>query len=102
MPAGSHRTWRAGSRSTGLRGFAADPARIAGAGEPGGWSGLAYYRWHGSLKIYHSTYAEAGLASLRRCLGQSWAVGVPTWCIFDNTASGAAFGNALGLAASVA
>jgi len=33
---------------------AADPARMEGAAEPGGWEGLVYYRWHGSPKIYYS------------------------------------------------
>ena len=37
---------------------AADPARVPGAGEPGGWNGLAYYRWHGSANL---------LFRLRRC-----------------------------------
>jgi uncharacterized protein YecE (DUF72 family) len=30
---------------------AADPAPARGAGEPGGWHGLANYRWHGSPRI---------------------------------------------------
>jgi hypothetical protein len=25
---------------------AADPPRAAGLGAPGGWPGIAYYRWH--------------------------------------------------------
>lgn len=73
---------------------AADPAPVDGAGEPGGWSGLRYYRWHGSPRIYHSEYDAAALESLHRRL--STAAGA-AWCIFDNTASGAALGNALTL-----
>jgi uncharacterized protein YecE (DUF72 family) len=79
---------------------AADPARIADAKEPGGWNQLAYYRWHGSPRIYYSDYGAAALRALKRRLAdrarESW-----TWCIFDNTASGAALGNALTLARSL-
>jgi uncharacterized protein YecE (DUF72 family) len=78
---------------------AADPTPSAlaalGAGEAGGWRGLVYYRWHGSPRRYYSDYDAAALASLHRRLEQSRSAGVPTWCIFDNTASGAAFGNAI-------
>jgi uncharacterized protein YecE (DUF72 family) len=79
---------------------AADPAPVTGAGDPGGWNGLRYYRWHGSPRIYFSDYDAAALASLKRRLDEARARGVPTWCIFDNTASGAALGNALTLARS--
>ncbi|MDB5584983.1 MAG: hypothetical protein JWR80_10159 [Bradyrhizobium sp.] len=78
---------------------AADPARTPDDGEPGGWSGLAYYRWHGSPRIYYSHYGDAALAELSKSLNKRVKSGVPTWCIFDNTASGAALGNALALAA---
>jgi uncharacterized protein YecE (DUF72 family) len=76
---------------------AADPAPVQGAGEPGGWDGLAYYRWHGSPRIYYSDYDGAALASLRQRLDVKCKQGVSTWCILDNTASGAALGNALAL-----
>lgn len=76
---------------------AADPARVPSAGETGGWKGLVYYRWHGSPKIYFSDYDRSALLSLRRRLVEPMARKVPTWCIFDNTASGAALGNALTL-----
>lgn len=76
---------------------AADPARVAGAGVPGGWSGFSYYRWHGSPKIYHSNYDDAALTALGGRLDGERARHVPSWCIFDNTASGAALGNALQL-----
>jgi uncharacterized protein YecE (DUF72 family) len=80
---------------------AADPARTAGADRPGGWKGLAYYRWHGSPKIYFSDYDQASLDALTQRLRSDQAAGVRTWCIFDNTASGAALGNALAVASSV-
>ena len=81
---------------------AADPARVEGADRPGGWSRLAYYRWHGSPRIYWSKYDAAALASLQQQLEKQRAGGIPAWCIFDNTASSAALGNALELARSVA
>jgi uncharacterized protein YecE (DUF72 family) len=74
---------------------AADPVRAPGAGEPGGWGGLIYYRLHGSPKIYYSDYDKAVLTGMRQQLQAHRAVGVPAWCIFDNTAAFAALGNAL-------
>ncbi|HWM31295.1 MAG TPA: DUF72 domain-containing protein [Methyloceanibacter sp.] len=79
---------------------AADPARVDGSQAPGGWNGLVYYRWHGAPKIYYSNYDDAALAALRLCLNKGVVRGAQAWCIFDNTASGAAFGNALTLASS--
>jgi uncharacterized protein YecE (DUF72 family) len=73
---------------------AADPLPADGADVPGGWDGLAYYRWHGSPRIYFSDYDEPALARLKRRLS-SHAHRTETWCIFDNTGSGAALGNAL-------
>lgn len=70
---------------------AADPARVPGAGEPGGWRGLAYCRWHGSPQIYRSAYTDDWLAAQRAGLPREH----DCWCIFDNTASGAALGDAL-------
>ena len=76
---------------------AADPARAAGGGEPGGWTGIAYYRLHGSPRTYYSSYEPAYLAALADRLTAHRRAGVRSWCIFDNTASGAAAGNALEL-----
>jgi uncharacterized protein YecE (DUF72 family) len=75
----------------------ADPEPVEGAGELGGWKGLAYYRWHGSPRIYYSDYDSLGLEALQARLAISLRSDVPTWCIFDNTAAGAALGNALTL-----
>jgi uncharacterized protein YecE (DUF72 family) len=72
---------------------AADPAEIPGAGQPGGWTGFVYYRLHGSPRMYWSRYSEDYLQSLKRTLEQV-PPRVPRWCIFDNTASGAALDNA--------
>lgn len=76
---------------------AADPAKVPEGSEPGGWTGLAYYRWHGSPRIYYSDYDEAVLAMLDKRLAAHRQCGIPTWFVFDNTASGAALGNALRL-----
>ena len=100
-----HRSWftsevAAWLADLGIARVAADPAPVAEAGRPGGWGGLAYYRWHGSPRIYYSDYDAGALASLKSTLDESCRRGVPTWCIFDNTALGAALGNALALARS--
>lgn len=75
---------------------AVDPAVVPAAAEPAGWPGLVYYRLHGAPRIYYSTYSDADLreraAALLRC-----AAAAPVWCIFDNTALGAATENALDL-----
>jgi len=79
---------------------ATDPTRIEQARIPGGWMGrsgsMAYYRLHGSPRKYWSSYERSGL--------EAWADeianlprSIKVWCIFDNTASGAALGNALEL-----
>lgn len=78
---------------------AADPARIEAAGTPGGWDGLTYYRWHGAPRMYYSDYDAGTLSALKQQLYDAQKRKVPTWCIFDNTASGAALGNALTLQA---
>jgi uncharacterized protein YecE (DUF72 family) len=79
---------------------AADPPRAVGLDVPGGWTGIAYYRWHGSPRPYFSPYAPA---DLDRLAADVRAAGAPqTWCVFDNTGSGAAAGNALDLMSRLA
>lgn len=75
----------------------ADPARVPAAGEAGGWPGTVYYRLHGSPRIYYSAYDEAYLRALAIRLEAARGTADAVWCIFDNTASGAATGNALAL-----
>jgi uncharacterized protein YecE (DUF72 family) len=70
---------------------AADPAVVPRAAEPGGWDGLRYFRLHGSPVTYRSSYEPTFLDGIAPRLRPG------DWCIFDNTASGAALGNALGL-----
>ena len=78
---------------------AADPARHPRAGEPGGWRGLTYHRLHGSPRVYYSAYGAAALATLAERLARDAAAEV--WCVFDNTASGAAAADALALKAAL-
>ena len=75
---------------------AADPAKVPEAALPGGWPGLRYHRLHGSPRMYYSSYDPEMLARVATALTQSDAA--ETWCIFDNTTSGAAAANALALA----
>jgi uncharacterized protein YecE (DUF72 family) len=74
----------------------ADPALIPEAAYPGGWPGLVYFRLHGSPRRYYSAYSEDYLLRLASELRQR-ATSATSWCIFDNTASGAALANALEL-----
>jgi uncharacterized protein YecE (DUF72 family) len=76
---------------------AADPAVTPAAALPGGWPGLTYYRLHGSPRIYHSPYSSEYLADLAKRLCCPSEPASPIWCIFDNTALGAAAANALEL-----
>lgn len=73
---------------------AADPQPAAGAGEPGGWAGLAYWRLHGSPVMYRSDYPPDALRAMAERLRVE-ARQRPVWCVFDNTADGHALGNAL-------
>lgn len=75
---------------------AADPAIVPAAAVPGGWPHVVYYRLHGSPRKYWSIYDKERLAQ--------WVVALSSlprrtlaWCVFDNTASGGAAGNALQL-----
>ena len=75
----------------------ADPV-LHGAGRmPGGWPGLVYCRLHGSPRTYYSGYEPALIAALAERLKAATHETRGVWCIFDNTASGAAAGNALDL-----
>ncbi|MCJ8056166.1 DUF72 domain-containing protein [Shinella curvata] len=50
-----------------------------------------YVRLHGTPKIYYSSYSEAEIRGFAEHLGTE------SWCVFDNTASGAAIENALAM-----
>ena len=72
----------------------ADPARVPRAAVPGGDRRIEYLRLHGSPRIYHDAYADATLMRLARRLLRPSATTAERWCIFDNTASGAALTDA--------
>ena len=96
-----HPTWftdeaEALLRSLEVARVAADPAVVPEAARPGGWPGLAYWRLHGSPRMYYSAYLPAELDRVAAAMG---GVAGEAWCIFDNTASGAAAGQALDLMA---
>ena len=74
---------------------AADPAIVPAAAQPGGWSGLAYWRLHGSPVIYRSAYGAERLAAVATAIAAAAQRGAETWCMFDNTASSAATADAL-------
>ncbi|WP_315926350.1 DUF72 domain-containing protein [Mesorhizobium sp. SP-1A] len=80
---------------------AADPPPHPTASEPGGSPHLAYFRLHGSPRIYYSAYDDRALAAIAARLERSRAAGAETWCIFDNTAEGHALQNALHVDAAV-
>jgi uncharacterized protein YecE (DUF72 family) len=87
---------------------AADPAVHADAFKPAGWiptgrerGTAAYYRMHGSPRKYWSSYTPTDLGALARELTAHRNI-ADVWCIFDNTASSAAAGNALELRTMVA
>ena len=73
---------------------AADPAPHSKAAMPGGWPDFAYWRLHGSPRMYFSPYEAKRLDTLAEALRTGPA---NAWCIFDNTASGAAAADALAL-----
>jgi uncharacterized protein YecE (DUF72 family) len=100
-----HASWFMVSADRLLRSFqiarvAADPPKGSEmAAQPGGWSGLSYWRLHGSPRTYYSDYHEAWLqAFAKRLQSQLDSSGNgETWVIFDNTALGNATGNAIRL-----
>ena len=77
----------------------ADPVLVPGGERPGGWPRLRYHRLHGAPRVYYSSYARPKLEALAITLADERREPGRTWCIFDNTASGAATGNALFLQA---
>ena len=94
-----HATWATDAATKLLTKFriarvAADPPRVPGLDAPAAWPGIIYYRWHGSPRPYFSSYSMEQLSDLAVKLS---AETVDAWCIFDNTGSGSAAGNAIDL-----
>jgi uncharacterized protein YecE (DUF72 family) len=93
-----HLSWFTKTAETMLARFeiarvAADPIPakmqdVKSASAPGGWNRFAYWRLHGSPKIYYSDYDSDFLAALAE------RVGPDDWVVFDNTALGHATANA--------
>ena len=84
-------------RECGIVRVIADPA----AGQPGEHEPTSdthvYVRLHGAPRIYYSAYPGDEIAGWRHRLDRDVAAGRTVWCIFDNTAEGAAVPNALEL-----
>jgi len=100
-----HPSWFTGEADSLLSHFhvgrvAADPIRCAGAGLPGGWPALAYFRLHGSPRTYWTRYHIDFVATLAHML-RAFPSRAQVWCIFDNTATGAAIENARELLAAL-
>lgn len=77
----------------GIARVAADPSPAAGADSPAGWPGIVYFRLHGSPRKYWSPYDSHYIERLADTLRMA-PPSTEVWCMFDNTASGAAFDNA--------
>lgn len=96
-----HRSWfdpaaDALFAQTGISRVAADPPIVPAASQPGGGR-IAYFRWHGSPRIYYSSYDDETLRELAGRLLQAAGTTGDVWCIFDNTAEGEATRNAMQL-----
>jgi len=96
-----HETWFTDAAEAILRDHriarvAADPARVPLAAEPGGHDQLVYYRLHGSPRVYYSPYPPEILEKVSSSLGER-VQSARVWCIFDNTALGAATLDALAI-----
>lgn len=97
-----HATWFTRRAASLLAGYdvarvAADPARVPAAATPGGSADLVYHRLHGSPRMYWSPYDGDYLRSLAARIRHAARRARAVWCIFDNTAGGAATPNALEL-----
>lgn len=77
---------------------AADPAKpVSAAAHPGGWRGLAYFRLHGSPRIYESPYDKEAIATQAKTVTSLTECATEVWTIYDNTTFGAATQNAFEL-----
>ncbi|WP_437618217.1 DUF72 domain-containing protein [Sorangium sp. So ce1151] len=95
-----HPTWFTGEGDAclGARGLAraaADPPRGPGNLEAAASSRVAYFRLHGSPRIYYSAYGPERLAAWFERMRRSAREAEAVFCIFDNTAAGQATVDAL-------
>jgi len=79
----------------------ADPVLHDAGRAPGGWQPLAYLRLHGTPRVYFSSYPASLLQALAARIALALREETSVWCVFDNTASGAATHNALDLTAAL-
>lgn len=71
----------------------ADPPPVPEAQVTPGAMGLVYFRLHGSPRMYWSKYSSDYLETLAETIATCSLQG-DVWCVFDNTATGAAIENA--------
>jgi uncharacterized protein YecE (DUF72 family) len=101
-----HPTWFTGAADRRLEAHrvgrvAADPSCGEGGHDVAGSDRIAYFRLHGSPVMYHSSYNDDYLDRLAARM-RELAQRSPVWCVFDNTARGAATLNGLDLSARLA
>jgi uncharacterized protein YecE (DUF72 family) len=97
-----HASWFVGAASVQLAlhrvaRVGADPSPGHAGDRAAGDRGMTYFRLHGSPRTYYSAYGEADLDEVAARVVAATEVSTDVWCIFDNTALGAATRNALGL-----
>jgi uncharacterized protein YecE (DUF72 family) len=95
-----HPTWFTGAadrrlEAHGVGRVGADPPCAEGGSEPAASTRVIYYRLHGSPQMYYSSYPPEYLDRLAERVAGSPRI--PVWCVFDNTARGAATLNAIDL-----
>jgi uncharacterized protein YecE (DUF72 family) len=94
-----HPSWSSASAQRAFQDFGialvcADPVRVPEHSRCS--SPVRYHRLHGSPRVYWSSYSDSALRALAERLNEERsAAGV--WCIFDNTAAGAAWTDAQSL-----
>lgn len=99
-----HPTWfdpaaEAAFYSHGVSRVAADPPITDVSATPSETGHLRYWRWHGSPRMYYSSYSEQALAALANDVRAQLKKRVSAWVVFDNTAHGQATANAAQLKA---
>lgn len=101
-----HRTWfgKAGQALLAHHGIGlvrADPLACQDAQWPvddaAPVGGVVYYRLHGSPRMYYSAYNDAFVQALAQHMVADARRAEAVWCIFDNTAEGAATADALAM-----
>jgi len=97
-----HASWFVGAASVQLAKHrvarvGADPSPGRAGDHAAGDRQVTYFRLHGSPRTYYSAYGEAGLDEVAARVLAATQLSAEVWCIFDNTALGAATRNALGL-----